>query len=85
MFSEIKDTVKSPWMVAALLLFGTQSGRKFLRSAGKEAIKVGMGVSDKVKEIVAEVKEEADDLVAEVKAEQKHAKTEKATSSKAHV
>lgn len=83
MLSDIKDAVRSPWALAALLLFGTQSGRKFLRGASKEAIKVGLGVSEKVKEIVAEVKEEADDLVAEVKAEQKTAKTEK-SHSKAH-
>lgn len=66
-----KNALKSPWTIAAVLLLGTNSGRKMLKSASKEVIKVGLTVSDKVKEIVAEVKEEADDLVAEVQEERK--------------
>lgn len=66
-----KEALKSPWAIAAVLLVGTNGGRKLLKSASKEVIKVGLGVSDKVKEIVAEVKEEADDLVAEVQEERK--------------
>jgi hypothetical protein len=68
-----KDALKSPWMIAAVLLFGTNGGRKLLKSASKEVIRTGLVVSDKVKEMVAEVKEEADDLVAEVQAERKSA------------
>lgn len=66
-----KNALRSPWAIAAVLLFGTEGGRKLLKTAGKEAVKAGLIVSDKVKEIVAEVKEEADDLVAEVQAERK--------------
>ncbi len=66
-----KEALKSPWAIAALLLFGTNGGRKLLKSASKEVVRAGLVVSDKVKEIVAEVKEEADDLVAEVQAERK--------------
>lgn len=66
-----KDAIKSPWVLAAALLLGTNGGRKLLKTAGKEAIRAGLVVSDKVKEIVSEIKEEADDLVAEVQAERK--------------
>lgn len=68
---DLKDALKSPWTILALLLFGTNTGRKMLKTASKEVIRTGLVVSDKVKEIVAEVKEEADDLVAEVQAERK--------------
>lgn len=71
MFSDLKGALKSPWALAALLLFGTNGGRKLLKQAGKEAIRAGLVVSDKVKEIAAEIKEEADDLVAEVQTERK--------------
>ncbi len=66
-----KNALRSPWAIAAVLLFGTEGGRKLLKTAGKEVVKAGLIVNDKVKEIVAEVKEEADDLVAEVQAERK--------------
>ncbi|MBX9722292.1 MAG: hypothetical protein K2X81_12905 [Candidatus Obscuribacterales bacterium] len=66
-----KDALKSPWALAALLLLGTAGGRKMVKSASKEVIRAGLVVSDKVKELVAEVKEETDDLVAEVQAERK--------------
>ncbi len=66
-----KDALKSPWTLAAVLLLGTNGGRKLLKTASKEVIRAGLVVSDKVKEIAAEVKEEADDLVAEVQAERK--------------
>lgn len=68
---DLKDALKSPWTLAALLLFGTNTGRRMLKTASKEVIRAGLVVSDKVKEVVAEVKEEADDLVAEVQAERK--------------
>lgn len=68
---DLKDAIRSPWALAAVLLFGTAGGRKLVKSASKEVIKAGLVVSDKVKEIVAEVREEADDLVAEVQAERK--------------
>lgn len=68
---EWKDLVKSPWALGAVLLFGTTGGRKLVRTATKEVIRAGLVVSDRVKEIAAEVKEEADDLVAEVQAERK--------------
>jgi hypothetical protein len=78
MWSELKEAVKSPWLLAGFLILGTQGGRKLVRNATKEAVRAGLVVSDKVKEIVAEVKEEADDLVAEVQAERKDgAKVEK--------
>jgi hypothetical protein len=68
---DLKEALKSPWTLAALLLFGTNTGRKVLKTASKEVIRAGLVATDKVKEIVAEVKEEADDLVAEVQAERK--------------
>lgn len=68
---DLKDALKSPWTIAAVLLLGTNTGRKILKTASKEVIRTGLLVSDKVKEVVAEVKEEADDLVAEVQAERK--------------
>lgn len=69
---DLKDALKSPWTLAALLLFGTNTGRKMLKTASKEVIRAGLVVSDRVKEVVAEVREEADDLVAEVQAERKN-------------
>ena len=68
-----KEAFRSPWTLAAVLLLGTNGGRKLLKTASKEVVRAGLVVSDKVKEIVAEVKEEADDLVAEVQAERKTA------------
>lgn len=71
MFADLKDAFRSPWALVGLLLVGTNGGRKLLKSASKEVVRAGLVVSDKMKEIVAEVKEEADDLVAEVQAERK--------------
>ena len=70
---DLKDVVKSPWTLAAVLLLGTNGGRKLIKTASKEVIRAGMVVSEKVKGVVAEVREEADDLVAEVQAERKTA------------
>jgi hypothetical protein len=73
---DVKDVIKSPWTLVAVLLFGTAGGRKLVKTATKEVVRAGLTVSDKVKEIVAEVKEETDDLVAEVQAERKAAAKE---------
>jgi len=74
---ELLERIGGPWVVAAAVLVATNGGRKLLRSATKEAIRVGLTASDRVKEIVAEVREEAGDLVAEVKAERKEQRPEK--------
>jgi hypothetical protein len=66
---DLKAVIKSPWTLAAILLLGTSGGRKLVKTASKEVIRAGLVASDKIKELVAEVKEEADDLVAEVQAE----------------
>ncbi len=81
MFEEIVESVASPWTFVAAAILITRGGRKLLRAAGKEAIRAGLVVSDRLKEVVAEVKEEANDVVAEVKAERKdQSKAHKSTT-----
>ena len=69
----LKNLIRSPWMFAAVMLFGTNGGRKLIKSASKEVLKVGLVISERVKAIAAEVKEEASELVAEVQSERKAA------------
>jgi len=81
---ELLERIGGPWVVVAAVLVATNGGRKLLRSATKEAIRVGLTASDRVKEIVAEVREEAGDLVAEVKAERKEQRPEKPMAKAGH-
>lgn len=78
MIDEIAKAASSRWGLAAVVLLAMPGGRKLLRSVAKEAIKVGMTVSENVKDLAAEIKEEASDVVAEVKAERETNAKEKA-------
>lgn len=69
MFKDIAELVTSKWGLAAIVLLAMPGGRKLLRSAAKEAIRAGITISEGVKDLAAEIKEEASDVVAEVKAE----------------
>ena len=59
----------SPWAILGILLFGTAEGRKVLKKVSKEAVRAGVIVGEKAKELAAEVKEETTDLIAEIKEE----------------
>jgi gas vesicle protein len=71
MFEEIIESGTGPFGLAAVALLLLPGGRKFLRNAAKEVVRVGMNVTERAKEMVSEVKEEAQDVIAEVKAERK--------------
>ncbi len=71
MFEEIFEVLAGRWGLAALLLFAMPGGRKVARCASKSVIKTGLMATDRIKEMVAEAKEEAGDLMAEVQAERK--------------
>jgi len=55
-----------------------------LKTVAKEAVRAGLTISEGVKDLAAEIKEEASDVVAEVKAERKQSQHEKQVVSKAH-
>ena len=90
MFDNLLDKLKSPWLLLGAALIATKGGRKLMRGASKEAIRGYLTVSDRVKDLVAEVREEASDVVAEVQAEikeqqgkhhtEKHKEKEKAST-----
>ena len=82
MFEDLVEAVAGPWGIAAVLLLATAGGRKMIRTAAKEAVKVGIVVSEKVKEVAAEIQEEASDVLAEAQAERKEQAKE--TSGKKH-
>ena len=77
MLEELWEASTGRWGLAAIVLLALPGGRKFVRTAAKEAVKVGMTVTESVKDIVAEIKEEASDVVAEVKAERKQLNSDK--------
>lgn len=79
MFEDLLEAAFGPWGLAAVALVAFPGGRKLLRPVAKEAIRAGLIVSDKMKVLVAEVKEETQDILAEVNSERKeHAHVEKA-------
>jgi hypothetical protein len=79
MFEDLVETVAGPWGIAAILLVGTQRGRKLVRSAFKETVKFGMVAGERLKEAYAEIQEEAQDAIAEAHAEHEgHGKQVKA-------
>lgn len=82
MLEEIWGAVSGKWGIAAVVLLAMPGGRKMVRTVAKEAVKAGMTVSEGVKDLVAEIKEEASDVVAEVKAERKN--SDKQHAHKAH-
>jgi hypothetical protein len=83
MLEELAETVVGPWGIAAVLLFGTDKGRKVVRAAFKETVKFGIIASERMKETYAEIQEEASDAIAEAQAEQ-HQKAKKTPASKTH-
>jgi hypothetical protein len=58
-----------------MLLFGTEPGRKALKKVTREAAKLGVQAYDKVKELTAEVREEAQHLIEEAKSERNNGKS----------
>ena len=79
MIEEIFEVFTGRWGIAALILFAFPGSRKVVRTVAKGVIRAGITATDQVKDMVAEVREEASDLMAEVQAERrdrtKHAKT----------
>ncbi len=71
MFEDLMEAATGRWGLLAVVLIALPGGRKFLRTAFKEVIRAGMVVSDRVKDLAAEVREEASDVVAEIQAERK--------------
>lgn len=69
MFEELLEVATGRWGLLALAVVLLPGGRKFIRTAAKEVIRAGIVVTDKAKDMVAEIKEEASDVVAEVRAE----------------
>ena len=71
MFEDLLETVSGKWGLLALVLVVMPGGRKLLRTAAKETIRAGIIVTDRVKDLAAEIREEANDVVAEIQAERK--------------
>lgn len=71
MLEEVWEAALGPWGIAAAVLLLMPGGRKLTRTVTKEVIRAGMTVTDNVKDLLAEAKEEASDVVAEVRAERK--------------
>ncbi|MFN8551485.1 MAG: hypothetical protein U0103_08365 [Candidatus Obscuribacterales bacterium] len=86
MLEEIWGAATGKWGLLAVVLLASPAARKGLRSVAKEAVKAGLVVTDGVKDLVAEIKDEANDVVAEAKAERKNSdhKHEKQHAGKAH-
>lgn len=83
MFKDIWEVATGKWGLAALVLLTLPGGRKMLKTVAKEAVRAGLTISEGVKDLAAEIKEEASDVVAEVKAERKQSQHEKHAVSKA--
>lgn len=66
---DILKALGGKWGLLAVAAVALPGGRKLLRSAAKEVIRAGLVVTENVKELAGEIKEEANDVVAEVKAE----------------
>jgi hypothetical protein len=73
MLKNLFEVATGRWGLLAIGLVAFPGGRKFLRSAGKETLRAGVMLGDRLKEWTSEIKEEANDIVAEVRAEQKEA------------
>ena len=52
MFEDIWKSATGPWGLAALVILALPGGRKMVRNVAKEAIKVGLTVSDNVKDLL---------------------------------
>ena len=62
-----------PWLLGAVALLAIPGVRQGLRPLAKGAIKVGMNVTDQVKSLTAEAREQASDLYEEAKVERQNA------------
>lgn len=71
MFEDLMEAATGRWGLIAVVLLALPGGRKFLRAATKEVIRAGIVVADRVKDLSAEIREEASDVVAEIQAERK--------------
>ncbi|HEY9712100.1 MAG TPA: hypothetical protein V6C72_01445 [Chroococcales cyanobacterium] len=69
MFQGLFRVLTGPIGVIGVLLVGTPGGRKLLKRASKEAIRAGVLVSEKAKELSQEIKDETAGLISEVKEE----------------
>jgi hypothetical protein len=72
MFEELAEIALGPWGIAILIAIGasrTDEGRKALRKTAKAAIRGGMYLAEKGKELAADVKSGATEVVAEAEAE----------------
>jgi hypothetical protein len=58
-----------PWLLGAVALLAIPGVRQSLRPLAKGAIKVGMNVTDQVKSLTAEAREQASDIYEEAKVE----------------
>ncbi len=81
MIEEIFEGATGRWGLAAVVLFAIPGSRKMLKTVAKEAVRAGLTISEGVKDLVAEIKEEASDVVAEVKAERKQQGQDKHVAS----
>lgn len=71
MIEELMEAATGRWGLIALVVLAMPGGRKMLRTVAKEAIRAGIVVTDRVKDLAAEIREEASDVVAEIQAERK--------------
>lgn len=78
---EIVEVVVGPWGLAAVLLLATSGGRRLIRGAFKETVKAGIVVTERTKELTAQLREEASDLMAEANEEHR---TQRSTTEKTH-
>ena len=69
MLDKIFESTLGKWSIGAALVLAMPGGRKMVRQALKEVVKVGLTASESVQDLVNEIKEEASDVVAEIKAE----------------
>jgi len=69
-----------PVALVGILLLGTEPGRRALKKMSREAAKVGVQVYDKVKEIAAEAREEAQELIEEAKSERNNGRGTKVST-----
>jgi hypothetical protein len=81
MFKDLWEAATGRWGLAAIILLAMPGSRKMVRTVAKEAVRAGLTVSESMKDLVAEIKEEADDVVAEIKAERKQTQHEKTVTA----
>jgi len=69
MFENIFKALRGPWVILAVLVAATPTGRKYAKLAAREIVRAGIVATEKVKEVAAEIKEEGADIVAELQEE----------------